>query len=119
MLMDPSGEIVNALILAGVFLMILGLGELIYHFWPARPELSRKSVHFLSGLTALSFPYLIQSAWLVLLLALGFSSLIFLSRKKGILRSLNDVSRSSSLCPSSSWPFLIPWPHSSAKFMAT
>jgi dolichol kinase len=95
MLMDPPGEIVNALILAGVFLMIIGLGEVIYHFWPARPELSRKSVHFLSGVTALSFPYFIQSSWLVLLLALGFSSLIFLSKKRGILRSLNDVSRKS------------------------
>jgi dolichol kinase len=93
--MDPTGEIVNALILAGVFLLILGLGEVIYQFCPARPELSRKSVHFLSGLTALSFPYLIQSSWLVLLLALGFSSLIFLSKKRGILRSLNDVTRKS------------------------
>jgi phytol kinase len=93
--MDTAGEIFNTLILAGVFLLILGLGEVIYHFWPARPEFSRKSVHFLSGLTALSFPYLIQSSWLVLLLALGFSGLIFLSKKRGILRSLTDVTRKS------------------------
>ncbi len=93
--MDPTGEIVNTLILAGVFLLILGLGEVIYHFCPARPEFSRKSVHFLSGLTALSFPYLIQSPWLVLLLALGFSSLILLSKKRDIMRSLNDVTRKS------------------------
>ena len=93
--MDPPGEIVNALILAGAFLLILGLGEVIYHFCPARPEFSRKSVHFLSGLTALSFPYLIQSPWLVLLLALGFSGLIFLAKTRGILKSINDVNRKS------------------------
>ena len=52
-------------------------------------------MHFLSGLTALSFPYLIQSPWLVLLLALGFSGLIFLAKKRGILKSINDVNRKS------------------------
>ena len=93
--MVPSGEIVNALILAGIFLLILGLGEVIYHFCPARPEFSRKSVHFLSGLTALTFPYLIQSSWLVLLLSLGFFGLILLSKKSGILRSISDVNRRS------------------------
>jgi dolichol kinase len=93
--MDPAGEIVNTLILAGAFLLILGLGEVIYHFCPARPEFSRKTVHFLSGLTALSFPYLIQSPWLVLLLALGFSGLIFLAKTRGVLKSINDVNRKS------------------------
>ena len=93
--MDPPGEIINALILAGVFLLILGLGELIYHFCPTKPEFSRKSVHFLSGLTALSFPYLIQSPWLVLVLALGFSGLIFLGKKRALLKSISDVTRKS------------------------
>ncbi len=93
--MGPPGEIINALILAGAFLLILGLGDLVYYFCPSKPEISRKSVHFLSGLTALSFPYLIQSSWLVLLLALGFSGLIILAKKRDLLKSLSDVNRKS------------------------
>ena len=93
--MELPGEIINAFILAGAFLFILGLGELICRICPSKPEFSRKSVHFLSGLTALSFPYLIHSHWLVLWLALGFSGLILLAQKRGILNSISDVTRKS------------------------
>ncbi len=31
--MGPPGEIINALILAGAFILILGLSELIHHFF--------------------------------------------------------------------------------------
>jgi phytol kinase len=93
--MDLSGEIINTFILAGAFLSILYLGELIYRICPSKPEFSRKSVHFLSGLTALSFPYLIHSHWLVLWLALGFSGFILLAKKRRILNSISDVTRKS------------------------
>ena len=90
-----SSDIVNAMILAVVFLLILGLGELIYCLRPSKPEFSRKSVHFLSGLTALSLPYLINSHWVVLLLTFGFSGLIFLAKQRGILKSISEVTRKS------------------------
>jgi phytol kinase len=93
--MNPDQEISNALILSAVFILILGLGELIYRIWPAKPELSRKSMHFLSGLSALSLPYLFRSHWPVLFLALGSSSLLFLAKKMGILKSVHDVIRGS------------------------
>ena len=102
--MELSQEIINLLILASVF-FILGLGELIHRICPAKPELSRKSMHFLSGLTALSLPYLFQSHWPVLVLALGSSCLLLLGKKSALLKSVHDVGESTE--PSiSRWPYI-------------
>jgi dolichol kinase len=81
--------------LAGGFLLILLMGEAILWVLPSKPELARKSVHFLSGGMALSFPYLIESHWTVLFLAVLFSSIIILTRKGRILRAIHDVGRRS------------------------
>ncbi len=88
-------EVFNALALTGVFLLILLLGEAIRWILPSNPELARKSVHFLSGGTALSFPYLIESHWTVLFLAAAFSAIIILARKGSLLRAVHDVGRNS------------------------
>lgn len=93
--MDPGREIIHVLALAGGLILILGIGELIHRTFPKTPEFSRKSVHFLSGCTALSFPYLIHSHWYVLLLAVAFSFLVFASNRWGVLKSIHDVDRRS------------------------
>lgn len=88
-------SVFNALVLTGVFLLILLLGEAIRRVLPSNPEIARKSVHFLSGCTALSFPYLIESHWTVLFLAAAFSAIVILARKGRILRAVHDVERRS------------------------
>lgn len=93
--MDLSPDIINVLILSSVLLFILCLGELIYRICPAKPELSRKSMHFLSGLSALSLHYLFQSHWPVLFLTIGSSGLLFLTKKMGILKSIHNIVRGS------------------------
>ena len=80
--MDMRKEIITILVVTGALLIILGIGELIHRIFPLRPEFSRKSVHLLSGLIALSFPYLIHSHWFVLLLAGGFSSVVLVAKRK-------------------------------------
>jgi len=90
-----QGEVMNALGLSVIFILILMLGEGIYRVIPYNPEIARKSVHFLSGLTALSLPYLIQSHWLVLLLAVSFLMVITVAGKKGLLRSIHGIERKS------------------------
>lgn len=88
-------EIVPILGFAGIFIVIFLLAEVIRHFRPSYPELSRKFVHFSAGLTALSFPYYIKSHWTILLLAAGFSLIIGLAKMKGMLQSVHGIQRKS------------------------
>jgi phytol kinase len=88
-------EAFSALMLAGGFLLILLLGEAIRRVLPSNPELARKSVHFLSGGMALSFPYLIKSHWTVLCLAMVFFAIVIITKKAKILRAVHDVGRRS------------------------
>lgn len=88
-------ELQNALIIAGVFFAIFAAGEGVRLKWPDKKEAARKTVHFLSGLTVLSFPYLFKSHWLVLGLALGFFLIIQLAAIAGKLNSIHGVGRSS------------------------
>lgn len=91
--MNLDQEISNALILTGAFILILGIGELIYRICPSRPELSRKSVHFLCGLTALTLPYLLHSHWTVLIMTVGFVGFIFITKRRGSLKSVHLAQR--------------------------
>lgn len=93
--MDMRKEIFTIFVVTGALLIVLGIGESIRRIFPFRPEFSRKSVHFLSGLIALSFPSLIHSHWFVLLLAGGFSSVVLVAKRKGFLKSIHDVERRS------------------------
>jgi phytol kinase len=90
----PS-EVMATLVLALISLLILLLGEGIHRALPHQPEIARKSVHFLSGLTALSFPYWIQSHWLVLLLASSFLAIVAVAKRKGMLKSIHGIGRKS------------------------
>ena len=89
-------EIIHALGLSVVFVVILMLGECIYRvIAPDNPEISRKSVHFMSGLVSLSLPYLITSHWLVLLLAAVFMAITVAAKKMGRLKSIHGIGRKS------------------------
>jgi len=94
-LIEFQSEIFPVLGLAFVFMVIFLLGEAIRRIMPSCPEISRKFVHFSSGLTALSFPYLIKSHWMVLGLAAGFSLILVFAKMKGVLKSIHDVERKS------------------------
>ncbi len=88
-------EIVTAVIVAAVYVLIFIIGETVRRLIPANTEISRKTVHLLGGLTALSFPYLFASHWTVLLLSLSFCGIVLVTKRKGILKSVHDVERKS------------------------
>ena len=94
-MIDIPREIVTALVIAGVYLLIFFIGETVRRLIPANTEISRKAVHLLSGLTALSFPYLFSSHWTVLALSLSFCAIILFTKRKGLLNSVHGVTRSS------------------------
>ncbi len=88
-------EVITALIVAGIYILIFLIGETVRRFIPSNTEVSRKTVHLLGGLTALSFPYLFVSHWTVLALSVSFCAIMLITKRKGILKSVHDVERKS------------------------
>lgn len=91
--MIPASDWLNTALLVGLYLGMV----LLVEAWTRRarpdPELSRKTVHFVGGLGTLFLPWLIQSAWLVLLMALLFAATLYLGQHSGLLRCLAAVKR--------------------------
>ncbi len=88
-------EFRNAVVVASIFILIFLLGEILKHRWPGKSELCRKTVHFLSGIATLSFPFLFRSHWTVLLLTISFCLVLLASRRVGLLQSVHGVNRKS------------------------
>lgn len=81
-----------ALVFGAVFL----LGEMVRRRFPSKPEVSRKTVHLLSGIVALSFPWVFRSSLTVLCLAIGFVAIGLITKRKGLLQCVHGVARASS-----------------------
>jgi len=78
-----------------LFFLNLYIGEKIRTKLQKYPEISRKSVHILSGLVALTFPYTIKSHLTIFLLLSFFGTVLFITKKYKLLPSLYDVKRKS------------------------
>lgn len=94
-MMDIQKEIITALIFAVIYIFIFLIGEVVRKRLPTQSEISRKSVHLLGGLTAMSFPYFITSHWTILALALSFCCIVLITKRKGLLKSVHGVERKS------------------------
>lgn len=91
--MNP--DVLNTLLLAGLFLALFGLAEFGYHFLKVKVELSRKFVHLGTGLLTLLFPIMLTSHWFVLMLCSSFALLLIFSLKFNLLPSINAIERES------------------------
>lgn len=78
-----------------IFLSVFGLTETFRHRYPHLKELSRKMAHILCGLVSISFPYFIQSHWVVLGFVIIFSILMLISKQNRFLTSIHKVGRKS------------------------
>jgi dolichol kinase len=94
-MIDVQREIITALVVAGVYFLIFIIGWSVRRLVPSNPEISRKTMHLLGGLAALTFPYLFASHWTVLALSAGFWAVALIAKRKGIFKSDNDAQRSS------------------------
>lgn len=90
----------NYLIEARSALIVASLYSLLFvavEFWSRRSnpdvELTRKSVHIGAGVIAIGFPWLFQSHYTVLLLALLFVGVLLVTRRVGGLGSVQGVER--------------------------
>lgn len=90
-----SQSVINTGILAGCYLLLFALGELLYHYFKVKVEITRKIVHIGTGLLALLFPLLLDNHWLVLVLCSAFALMLILSLKFHLLPSINAIDRRS------------------------
>lgn len=89
----------NIIVLSFVYLIGIGLllifNELVYRRLNATGEITRKFAHFTSVLATVPFPYIFPSHWYILVLALLFAVILFVTRNGKQLKSIHGVSRKS------------------------
>lgn len=87
-------DLVWLIIVSILFLSFFAVSEFLYKKG-ADVELTRKLVHFSGAFVTIFFPFIFESPITVLFLALGFSLIMFLSKKFGLLKSIHGIKRSS------------------------
>jgi dolichol kinase len=76
-------------------LVIFVLAEFIRKQFKIKTEVTRKFAHISTGAVTLLFPYLFTSHISVLILSIGFLTLLILSQRFNFLNSINDIQRKS------------------------
>ncbi len=90
-----QSEVLRGALLAGVIVLILGGAELWRRLADPKPELTRKLIHSATGLVSLSFVFMLESAWTVLVLTGSFALIVWAGKRLNLLKSLHGVARSS------------------------
>lgn len=86
-------ELIVSAVISAVYLILFASCEIIYRKYRLKPELTRKIVHFGSGIIAVLFPYIFDSVITIVILGTGFAVLLYIAKKLRILRSTGDVDR--------------------------
>ena len=87
--------IVNTVLSGALILLLLGAIDMLYSRSSMLGEQTRRIIHVAAGLVALSFPVLICTHWHLLILAVIFTTLMFVTYKLGLLPSVHRISRPS------------------------
>lgn len=92
--------IIHTTLLAVAFLTLFAVAEILYHYLKVKAEITRKLVHFGTGLLTLLFPVLLDDHWPVLFLCGSFAIILILSMRFNFLKSINAIDRASagSIC---------------------
>lgn len=91
-----DSELGSALIVAAIFLTLVGIGEILRGTGACSQEATRKFVHLTGGIVSLCFAYVFKSHWTILALCCSFVSLMYVTRKLGMLQSVHGIKRKSS-----------------------
>jgi dolichol kinase len=89
----------NIIVLSFIYLtgisLLLVANELFYRRLNPPGEITRKLAHFTSLLATVPFPYIFPSHWYVLVLAVLFAAVLFITRRGKLLKSIHDIDRRS------------------------
>jgi dolichol kinase len=90
-----SGELARAAFAGVGFLVLFAVAEAWRALGNPPVEWTRKLVHFVGGLIAVTFPWLFASHWTVLALGGAFFLILWGTRRLGLLQSVHGVTRHS------------------------
>lgn len=93
--MIPSSDIIASLVVAVLYVALFAAAEIWRRKGSPEVESTRKMVHFGGGMVALSFPYIFQSHWPILIMAVMFTLFLIAVRRSSLLQSVQKVNRSS------------------------
>jgi len=89
----------NTITLAIVYfiaiILLLAFNELNYRMFKMKGEFTRKFAHFTATLAVVPFPYIFDSHWYVLVLAVIFFFALFVTQRIKQLNSIHDIQRKS------------------------
>lgn len=88
-------EIQKVLSVLGAFSILFAYSEIIFHKLKVEPELTRKLVHIVTGIIALTFPFVFKGVWTVFGLCSVFVLLLGAVEHFGILGSVTGIKRKS------------------------
>lgn len=86
--------IISIIYFVGIFILLIA-NELYYRHLGIKGEYSRKFAHITATLATLPFPYIIPSHWYILVLALIFFVVLYLTQRSTFLNSIHDIRRRS------------------------
>jgi len=86
--------IISFVYLVGILILLI-FNELNYRRLKIKGEVTRKFAHFTSTLAVVPFPYIFDSHWYVLALALIFFATLLFTQKIKQLKSIHDIERKS------------------------
>lgn len=76
-----------------MFIALFSATEFLKHKFKLPVELTRKLVHFSTGIIAMTFPFLFTHYIYVVSLCLSFLCLLYMTKKHGLLASIHNVER--------------------------
>jgi len=90
-----NNQITVAILYLFAISFLLVFNELIYRRLGLKGEITRKFAHFTATLSTVTFPYLFTDHWYVMVLAVAFFVILFISRNGTQLKSIHDIERKS------------------------
>ena len=87
-------DIIWASIISIIFLSLFAIAEFLRKRG-AKPETTRKFVHFSGAFVTIFFPFILTSHWTVLALAAGFALIMLITKNLGLMQSVHGVERKS------------------------
>ena len=86
--------VLSVVYLVGIVLLLV-FNELNYRRLNMKGEFTRKFAHFMATLAVVPFPYIFPSHWYILVLALLFFAVLFITQYSKQLKSIHDIERKS------------------------
>src|SRR5690625_7442279 len=86
--------IISIIYFIGIAILLIA-NELYYRYLGVKGEYSRKFAHITATFATLPFPYIIPSHWYILVLALLFFAVLYVTQRSTFLNSIHDIRRRS------------------------